>query len=152
MEAVGCGYFHAFVEDFAAGALYRYRLNDEKVRPDPAAGFQRRGVHGPSQIVNSRFSWNDSDWRGLPLEKYVLYELHVGTFTPQGTFDAIIPRLPALKNLGVTAIELMPVAQFPGNRNWGPWVFLVSAQITEISNQLLIETGVRGPTKRGSSQ
>ena len=119
MEAVGCGYFHAFVEDIAAGALYRYRLNDEKERPDPASRSQPRGVHGPSQIVNSRFSWNDSDWRGLPLEKYVLYELHVGTFTPPGTFDAIIPRLPALKNLGVTAIELMPVAQFPGNRNWG---------------------------------
>ena len=80
---------------------------------------QPRGVHGPSQIVNSRFSWNDSDWRGLPLGKYVLYELHVGTFTLQGTFDAIIPRLPSLKNLGVTAIELMPVGQLPGNRNWG---------------------------------
>jgi maltooligosyltrehalose trehalohydrolase len=90
MQAVGCGYFHAFVEDIAAGALYRYRLNDEKERPDPASRSQPQGVHGPSQIVDSRFSWNDSDWRGLPLEKYVLYELHVGTFTPQGTFDAII--------------------------------------------------------------
>jgi maltooligosyltrehalose trehalohydrolase len=119
MQAIGRGYFHAFVEDIAAGALYQYRLNDEKERPDPASRFQPHGVHGPSQIVDSRFSWNDADWRGLPLEKYVLYELHVGTFTPQGTFEAIIPRLPALKNLGVTAIELMPVAQFPGNRNWG---------------------------------
>ncbi len=119
MQTVGCGYFHAFVEDIAAGALYRYRLNDEKERPDPASRYQPQGVHGPSQIADSRFSWSDSGWRGLPLEKYVLYELHVGTFTPQGTFDAIISRLPALKNLGVTAIELMPVAQFPGNRNWG---------------------------------
>src|SRR6266481_2806342 len=119
MQAVGDGYFHAVVEDVAAGALYRYRLNDEKERPDPASRYQPEGVHGPSQVVNNRFSWNDSEWCGLPLEKYVLYELHVGTFTPQGTFDAIIPRLPALNNLGVTAVELMPVAQFPGNRNWG---------------------------------
>jgi maltooligosyltrehalose trehalohydrolase len=119
MQVVGDGYFHALVEDVAAGALYRYRLNDEKERPDPVSRYQPGGVHGPSQVVNHRFSWNDSEWGGLPLEKYVLYELHVGTFTPQGTFDAIIPRLPALKNLGVTAVELMPVAQFPGNRNWG---------------------------------
>src|SRR6202030_4503217 len=74
---------------------------------------------GPSQVVDNQFRWNDSGWNGLPIEKYVLYELHVGTFTPQGTFDAIIPRLPKLKDLGVTAIELMPVAQFPGERNWG---------------------------------
>jgi maltooligosyltrehalose trehalohydrolase len=119
LQVVGDGYFHAVVEDIAAGALYRYRLNDEKERPDPASRYQPGGVHGPSQVVSNRFSWDDSEWRGLPLEKYVLYELHVGTFTPQGTFDAIIPRLPALKNLGVTAVELMPVAQFPGNRNWG---------------------------------
>jgi maltooligosyltrehalose trehalohydrolase len=79
----------------------------------------RKGVHGPSQVVDNRFGWNDSRWCGLPLEEYVLYELHVGTFTPKGTFDAIIPRLAVLKNLGVAAIELMPVAQFPGNRNWG---------------------------------
>ena len=119
MQAVGCGYFHAVVKGISAGALYRYRLNGEKERPDPASRYQPRGVHGPSQIIDSRFDWNDSRWYGLPLEKYVLYELHVGTFTPQGTFDAIIPRLATLKDLGVTAIELMPVAQFPGDRNWG---------------------------------
>jgi maltooligosyltrehalose trehalohydrolase len=119
MQSVGCGYFHAVVEGVSAGALYRYRLNGEKERPDPASRYQPRGIHGPSQIIDSRFDWNDSRWSGLPLEKYVLYELHVGTFTPQGTFDAIIPRLATLKDLGVTAIELMPVAQFPGDRNWG---------------------------------
>jgi maltooligosyltrehalose trehalohydrolase len=119
MQAARCGYFHAVVDDIATGALYQYRLDDEKERPDPASRYQPRGVHGPSQIVENRFNWNDSGWRGLPLENYVLYELHVGTFTPQGTFGAIIPRLPALKDLGVTAIELMPVAQFPGDRNWG---------------------------------
>jgi maltooligosyltrehalose trehalohydrolase len=119
MKDAGRGYFHAVVDGISAGALYRYRLDGEKERPDPASRYQPQGVHGPSQIVDSRFTWNDSRWRGIPLEKYVLYELHVGTFTPEGTFDAIIPRLATLKDLGVTAIELMPVAQFPGDRNWG---------------------------------
>jgi maltooligosyltrehalose trehalohydrolase len=119
MQAVGCGYFHTVAEDVSSGVLYRYRLNNEKERPDPASRYQPRGVHGPSQVTDNRFRWNDPRWTGLPLDRYVLYELHVGTFTPQGTFDAIIPRLPALKDLGVTAIELMPLAQFPGERNWG---------------------------------
>ena len=119
MQSVGGGYFHAVVEDVSAGAFYQYRLDDQKERPDPASRYQPQGVHGPSQIVDGQFDWNDSEWRGLPLEKYVFYELHVGTFTPQGTLEAIIPRLSALKDLGVTAIELMPVAQFPGDRNWG---------------------------------
>jgi maltooligosyltrehalose trehalohydrolase len=119
MQAVGDGYFETVAQGIRAGAFYRYRLNNEKQRPDPASRYQPRGVHGPSQVVDNRFPWSDSRWTGLPLEKYVLYELHVGTFTPQGTFDAIIPRLATLKDLGVTAIELMPVAQFPGERNWG---------------------------------
>ena len=119
MQAAGCGYFHAVVEGISAGALYQYRLDSEKERPDPASRFQPQGVHGPSQVVDNRFDWNDLEWRGIPLEKYVLYELHVGTFTPEGTSDAIIPRLTTLRDLGVTAIELMPVAQFPGGRNWG---------------------------------
>jgi maltooligosyltrehalose trehalohydrolase len=119
MRSVGGDYFHAVVEGVSAGTLYRYRLDNDKERPDPASRYQPQGVHGPSQVVDDRFDWSDSDWRGIPLEKYVFYELHTGTFTPQGTFEAIIPRLPALKDLGVTAIELMPVAQFPGSRNWG---------------------------------
>jgi len=119
MRPTGRGYFHAIVDDVSSGALYRYLLNSKKERPDPASRYQPLGVHGSSQVVDDRFEWNVSDWRGLPLEKYVIYELHVGTFTPEGTFDAIIPRLAKLKELGVTAIELMPVAQFPGERNWG---------------------------------
>lgn len=119
MRPNGRGYFHAIVDDVSSGDLYRYRLNGEKERPDPASRHQPQGVHGPSQIVDDRFEWNVSNWRGISLEKYVIYELHVGTFTPEGTFDAIIPRLANLKELGVTAIELMPVAQFPGERNWG---------------------------------
>ena len=119
MHPTSCGYFHAVAEGIPAGTLYRYRLNKDKELPDPASRHQPQGVHGPSQVVGTRFTWNDSSRRGLPLEKYVLYELHVGTFAPQGTFEAIIPRIAALRQLGITAIELMPVAQFPGNRNWG---------------------------------
>ncbi len=113
-------YFRTVVEEINPEARYVYRLNNQAERPDPASRFQPEGVHQPSQIWNSgAFQWNDAGWRGLPLESYILYELHVGTYTPEGTFDAIIPHLDDLKRLGVTAIELMPVAQFPGSRNWG---------------------------------
>ncbi len=113
------GYFSAEVENVSPGALYRYRLDGEKDRPDPASRFQPQGVHGPSQALDARFPWVDHDWLGVPLKDYVIYELHVGTFTAAGTFDAVVPHLAELKNFGVTAIELMPVAQFPGSRNWG---------------------------------
>ena len=113
------GYHEAVVDDCPAGTRYFYVLNREKERPDPASRFQPEGVHGPSEVVPRDFKWNDGGWRGLPLEDFVVYELHVGTFTNEGTFDAVIPRLDALKELGVTAIELLPVAQFPGARNWG---------------------------------
>lgn len=113
------GYHQAILEGVEPGCLYFYRLDSEKERPDPASRFQPRGVHGPSQVVDSYFPWEDQNWLGLPLEEYIVYELHVGTFTSEGTFDAIIPYLDELKDLGVTAVELMPVSQFPGNRNWG---------------------------------
>jgi maltooligosyltrehalose trehalohydrolase len=119
MQSSGHGYFYADVSDVRPGALYFYRLDEERERPDPVSRFQPQGVHGPSQVVDNHFTWTDDAWRGLSLDQYVLYELHVGTFTPEGTFDAIIPRIVALKDLGITAIELMPVAQFPGGRNWG---------------------------------
>lgn len=101
------------------GTRYRYRIDGRLERPDPASRCQPEGVHGPSQVIDLRFPWADRAWRGLPLADYVIYEIHVGTFTPEGTFAAIIPQLPRLKDLGVTAIELMPVAHFPGVRNWG---------------------------------
>ena len=101
------------------GALYRFRLDGSLERPDPASRFQPQGVHGPSQVVNAAFDWTDGNWRGLPLQRYILYELHIGTFTAPGTFDAGIERLDDLEALGITAVELMPAAQFPGERNWG---------------------------------
>lgn len=113
------GYFQGLVQDVSPGALYLYRLDGDKERPDPASKFQPQGVHHPSQVVDPRFPWEDRHWSGLSLPHYVIYELHVGTFTPEGTFEAVIPYLDELKELGFTAIELMPVAQFPGSRNWG---------------------------------
>jgi maltooligosyltrehalose trehalohydrolase len=119
MQQLPDGYFKVHVRDVAPGARYFYRFESGEERPDPSSQFQPEGVHGPSEVVDLRFQWDDESWRGIELRDYVFYELHVGTFTPEGTFDAIIPRLPQLKDLGVTAIELMPVAQFPGSRNWG---------------------------------
>ncbi|MGE5258729.1 MAG: malto-oligosyltrehalose trehalohydrolase, partial [Hyphomicrobiales bacterium] len=113
------GYHCGVLEGIEPGALYRFRLDGSRERPDPASRFQPRGVHGPSQVVDPAFNWTDGNWRGLPLQRYIIYELHVGTFTAAGTFDAIGAQLDDLRALGVTAVELMPVAQFPGERNWG---------------------------------
>jgi|SRR5579862_1131534 len=114
------GYHQGIIEGVRPGARYLYSLDGKMERPDPASKFQPEGVHGPSEIIDPNcLKGNEKDWRGLSLEDYIIYELHVGTFTMQGTFGAIIPCLDELKKLGVTAIELMPVAQFPGNRNWG---------------------------------
>ncbi|MFH1926382.1 MAG: malto-oligosyltrehalose trehalohydrolase [Chloroflexota bacterium] len=115
----GRGYYHTIAENVAPGSLYFYRLDGKIERPDPASRFQPQGVHGSSQVVDSNFSWRDEGWTGIPLEDYIIYEVHTGTFTAEGTFTAIIPHLDTLKELGITALELMPVAQFPGKRNWG---------------------------------
>ena len=114
------GVFSATIPRVKAGDDYAYRIDDGPERPDPASRWQPHGVHGASRVVDpDAFEWNDHAWRGIGMADYVIYELHVGTFTPEGTFDAVIPRLAALRALGITAIELMPVAQFPGARNWG---------------------------------
>lgn len=114
------GYFSGAIQGIGDGTRYLYRLDDGSERPDPASRYQPEGVHGPSQVVDPwSFPWQDRQWSGIPLESYVIYELHVGTFTLEGTFEAVIPRLDELVALGVTAVELMPVAQFPGKRNWG---------------------------------
>ena len=103
------------------GDRYFYIVDGSQPVPDPVSRFLPEGVHGPTEIVDpAAFVWNDVNWRGLRREDYILYELHTGTFTAEGTFDAIIARLDYLKNgLAVTAIEIMPLAQFPGERNWG---------------------------------
>jgi maltooligosyltrehalose trehalohydrolase len=119
LKSVSAGYFYGEIAGLSAGARYKYRLNGSEEFPDPASRYQPEGVHGPSEIVSDDFSWTDQNWRGLALADYVLYELHIGTFTPSGTFDGVVDRLPYLRDLGISAIEIMPVAQFPGARNWG---------------------------------
>jgi maltooligosyltrehalose trehalohydrolase len=120
MSAESDGYWTHAEPNVAEGRRYAYRLNNGPERPDPCSPWQPDGVHRPSAVdFPERFAWTDSGWRGVPRQDLVFYELHVGTFTPEGTFDAVIGRLPALRELGVTAVELMPVAQFPGGRNWG---------------------------------
>ncbi len=113
------GYHEGVIEDVGPGALYLYRLDARLERPDPASRFQPHGVHGASQVMDSTFDWADSKWRGISLHRYIFYELHVGTFTPEGTFEGVAGQLDDLAALGATAVELMPVAQFPGHRNWG---------------------------------
>jgi maltooligosyltrehalose trehalohydrolase len=112
--------FTATLGDVAPGTRYKYRLDGERYRPDPVSRWQPEGVHGASAVVDpQRFLWTDGDFRGHAPGDLVVYELHVGSFTAAGTFEAIIQHLPALTDLGVTAIQLMPVAEFPGSRNWG---------------------------------
>ncbi len=115
------GYWEKTVPSVQAESLYSFVINQHLDRPDPASRFQPHGVHGPSVVVNpSAFTWTDHDWKGLPLEQFIIYELHVGTFTPEGNVDAIIKKLPYLREtIGITAIEFMPMAQCPGVRNWG---------------------------------
>jgi maltooligosyltrehalose trehalohydrolase len=124
------GYFEHTEPAVADGQRYAFRLDKGPDRPDPASLSQPDGVHAPSAVVRpDRFEWTDDDWAGVGRADLVIYELHVGTFTTSGTFDAVIPRLESLRRLGVTAVELMPVAQFPGGRNWGyDGVFPYAAQ------------------------
>jgi len=119
LERGAFGYHHGLFSGIGEGSIYKYRLDGDREYPDPASRFQPQGVHGPSQVMDTGFPWDDSGWSGLPLKDYIIYELHVGSYTPEGTFTAIIPFLGELKELGITALELMPVSQFPGSRNWG---------------------------------
>lgn len=114
------GVFTGRVPDVRPGTRYRYRLDDGSLRPDPASRFQPDGPHGPSEIVDpTAFRWTDAGWTGVGPKGQVLYELHVGTFTPEGTWAAAMAELPALADLGVTVIEMMPVADFAGRFGWG---------------------------------
>jgi maltooligosyltrehalose trehalohydrolase len=120
LKKAGNGYWRCNRESLDAGSEYLYELDGKTGLPDPASHFQPKGVFGPSAVVDhDRFVWQDSAYRGLQLRDMVFYELHVGTFTPKGTFQAVIDKLEYLKDLGVNALELMPITQFSGTRNWG---------------------------------
>jgi len=120
MKDTGSGWFERVIREAGPGSLYHYRIDGRQAVPDPASRFQPRDVHGPSQVVDPRaMTWNDEAWECRPWEEAIFYELHTGTFTRGGTFRAAVERLDYLADLGITAIELMPVAAFPGQRNWG---------------------------------
>jgi maltooligosyltrehalose trehalohydrolase len=113
------GYWHSFSDKIHAGDKYLISIDDSKTLPDPGSLYQPEGVHGPSQVVDlNSFKWTDTDWKGMP-QHNVFYELHTGIFSQTGDFEGIAGKLEYLKELGITAIEIMPVAQFSGNRNWG---------------------------------
>lgn len=117
----GGGYFSAVIDEASAGDLYRFQLDGEtRLLPDPASRFQPQGPHGPSQVIDpSRFDWTDQQWPGVIIKGQVIYEMHIGTYTPEGTWQAASRELRELKKLGVTVVELMPVADFPGQFGWG---------------------------------
>jgi maltooligosyltrehalose trehalohydrolase len=119
MEKTIDGYFIATSEGTGSGTRYFYRP-DGTDTPDPASNYQPEGVHGPSEVVDhGRYKWNDVSWKGVPFNDLIIYEIHVGTFSAEGTFEAIIPALHEIAETGINAIEIMPVSQFPGDRNWG---------------------------------
>lgn len=120
MEKGLYGWWTLYTPLLFRGDFYRIVIDEQKALPDPASLSQPGGVHGPSQAIDLQsFEWTDNGWKNPPLSAYVIYELHTGTFTEDGTFQGVIDRLDYLADLGITAIELMPVAQFPGTRNWG---------------------------------
>jgi malto-oligosyltrehalose trehalohydrolase len=120
LERCDNGWFELVTDAAKAGTQYRFRIDGDQEVPDPASRFQPEDVHGPSEVINpATFDWKDDTWRGRRWEEAVIYELHVGAFTPAGTFSAVGERLDYLADLGITAIDLMPVADFPGRRNWG---------------------------------
>src|SRR5437868_4797270 len=121
MKQDGDGYYSAFAEGARAGSLYRFRLDDDdRLYPDPVSRFQPEGPHGPSCVVDPKsFQWTDDDWRGRGLRGQVIYEMHVGTFTREGTWRAAARELAELAALGITVIEMMPVSEFPGSFGWG---------------------------------
>lgn len=120
LAAAADGHFEGFVANLGPGTRYRYRLDDGCAYPDPASRFQPAGPHGPSEVIDpSAFTWTDASWLGPATSGLIVYELHIGTFTAAGTWDAARHELPALATLGVNVIEVMPVADFPGRFGWG---------------------------------
>jgi maltooligosyltrehalose trehalohydrolase len=120
LEKEDNGYFSAIAPELKAGTLYRFQLDGDKQFPDPCSRFQPQGPHGPSQVMDpNTYVWQDSEWPGVSMQGQVIYELHVGTFTPEGTYAAAAQQIAELKKFGITVIELMPLAEFPGRFNWG---------------------------------
>ena len=121
LSAEAGGYFSTQVDEARPGMRYRFRPdNSDQAYPDPASHFQPEGPHGPSEIIDPRvFRWTDAEWRGRRRDELVIYEMHIGTFTPEGNWQAAQRELPALAELGITCLELMPVADFPGSFGWG---------------------------------
>ncbi|WP_417566900.1 malto-oligosyltrehalose trehalohydrolase [Marinobacter sp.] len=120
MEAKPGGWFSIITELACVGSLYYFRIDEDVLVPDPASRFQPGDVHGPSEVVDpAAWAWRNPGWCGRPWEEAIIYELHVGCFTREGNFAAAMDKLDYLVELGITAIELMPVADFPGSRNWG---------------------------------
>jgi malto-oligosyltrehalose trehalohydrolase len=120
MQQRADGWFEFEAAEIGAGTRYRFALDGGMRVPDPASRFQPDDVHGASEVIDPRgFDWPDAEWRGRPWDEIVLYEIHVGAFTPEGTYAGVASRLDTLVELGVTAIELMPLSDFPGRRNWG---------------------------------
>lgn len=111
--------FELYVEDVGSGTRYRFNIDGEIEIADPASHFQPQDVHGPSEVIDHRYDWQCKEWKGHPWHEAVFSELHVGTFTPEGTFRAIIDKLDHLAETGFTALELMPIADFSGRWNWG---------------------------------
>src|SRR3569833_959660 len=120
MSASSNGFFCADIAEAAAGTRYQFRVDDGESMPDPASRFQPDGPHGPSEVTDlSTFRWSDAQWRGVSPTGQVIYEMHIGTFTREGTWAAAAKRLAALAELGITVIEVMPLAEFPGRFGWG---------------------------------
>ena len=120
MAGDGTGWYRFFATEAAPGARYSFRIEDDLLVPDPASRCQASDIHGPSVVIDPRaYPWRDTSWRGRPWREAIIYELHVGTFSAKGDFAGVSERLDYLADLGVTALELMPIADFPGERNWG---------------------------------
>jgi maltooligosyltrehalose trehalohydrolase len=119
MEKSEMGYWRVTVDHVTSDMQYWYKLDEELIRADPASRWQPAGVHGPSAIKSKSFNWTDTAWPGIEPAEMIIYELHTGTFTASGDFKGIISKLEYLQTLGITAIEIMPIAQFPGHHNWG---------------------------------
>ncbi len=120
LQKASFGYWQTTTGEIKEGSLYKIKVDDKQPFPDPTSLSQPEGVHGGSEALNiAAFNWSQTAWNNVPLEEYIIYEVHTGTFTNEGTFASLEEKLDHLKGLGVNAVEIMPVAQFPGNRNWG---------------------------------